>query len=302
MRKFCNFLSVPFSLLLGVSGFFQVSQAQVVLQDRITQPVESASMSPVTGSVHPMAKAEFDQGLADNSKVIQGMSIHFKRSEAQEASLNALLQAQQDPGSPSYHKWLTQAEFGQQFGMSSADLDKVTGWLQQEGFTVTSVAASKNSINFSGNIAAIEKAFQTQIHNYSVNGETHFANQSQISIPSSLAGTVSSVRGLNDFRLKPRVQFPKSREAASNPHFTSGLSGSHYITPGDFAVIYDVKPLYAAGNTGKGVTIAVIGQTDILPADITDFQGAAGLHGPCPDSFYCPQYDSFIRGRWCGLQ
>jgi subtilase family serine protease len=224
-----------------------------------------------------MAKAEFDQGLADNSKVIQGMSIHFKRSEAQEASLNALLQAQQDPGSPSYHKWLSQAEFGQQFGMSSADLDKVTGWLQQEGFTVTSVATSKNSVNFSGNIAAIEKAFQTQIHNYSVNGETHFANAAQISIPGSLSGTVSSVRGLNDFRLKPRIQFPKSREAASNPHFTSGLSGAHYVAPGDFAVIYDVNPLYQAGNTGKGVTIAVIGQTDIVSADITDFRGAAGF-------------------------
>jgi subtilase family serine protease len=288
LRKFCNFLSVPFSLLLGVSGFLQVSQAQVVLQDRITQPVDSASMSPLTGSLHPMAKAEFDQGLADNSKVIQGMSIHFKRSEAQEASLNALLKAQQDPGSPFYHKWLTQAAFGQQFGMSSADLDKVSGWLQQEGFTVTSVATSKNSINFSGNIAAIEKAFQTQIHNYSVNGETHFANAAQISIPSSLAGTVSSVRGLDDFRLKPRIQFPKSREAASNPHFTSGLSGQHYVAPGDFAVIYDVNPLYTAGNTGKGVTIAVIGQTEILPADITDFRGAAGLPANDPTVFTVP--------------
>jgi hypothetical protein len=224
-----------------------------------------------------MAKAEFDQGLADNSKVIQGMSINFKRSAAQEASLQALLKAQQDPGSPSYHKWLTQAEFGQQFGMSSADLDKVTGWLQQEGFTVTSVAQSKNSIGFSGNIANVEKAFQTNIHNYSLNGETHFANASQLSIPSGLAGTVSNVRGLNDFRLKPRLQFPKSRQAASNPHFTSGLSGSHYVAPGDFATIYDVSPLYTAGNTGKGVTIAVIGQTDIVPADISDFRGAAGL-------------------------
>ena len=288
MRKFCNFLSVPFALLLGVSGFFQVSQAQVVLQDRISQPVDSASMSPLTGSLHPMAKAEFDQGLADNSKVVQGMSIHFKRSAAQEASLQALLKAQQDPGSPFYHKWLTQAEFGQQFGMSSADLDKVTGWLQQEGFTVTSVATSKNAISFSGNIAAIEKAFQTNIHNFSVSGETHFANETQISIPSSLAGTVSSVRGLNDFRLKPRVQFPKSREAASNPHFTSGLSGSHYIAPGDFAVIYDVNPLYKAGNTGKGVTIAVIGQTDIVPADITDFRGAAGLTANDPTVFTVP--------------
>ena len=288
MRKFRNFLSVPFSLLLGAISFFQVSQAQVILQDRISQPVDSSSMSPLTGSLHPMARAEFDQGLADNSKVIQGMSINFKRSAAQEASLQALLKAQQDPGSPSYHKWLTPAEFGQQFGMSSADLDKVTGWLQQEGFTVTSVAASKNAISFSGNIANVEKAFQTKIHNYSLNGETHFANADQISIPSSLAGTVSSVRGLADFRLKPRVQFMRSREAASNPHFTSGLSGSHYVAPGDFSVIYDVGPLYSAGNTGKGVTIAVIGQTDIVPADITDFRGAAGLTANDPTVFTVP--------------
>jgi subtilase family serine protease len=288
LRKVCSILSVLFFLLLGVSALFQVSQAQVVLQDRINQPVDSASMSPLTGSLHPMATAEFDQGLADNAKVIQGMSINFKRSAAQEASLADLLKAQQDPGSPYYHKWLTQAEFGQQFGMSSADLDKVTGWLQQEGFTVTSVATSKNAISFSGNIAAVEGAFQTKIHNYSLNGETHFANADQISVPSSFAGTVSSVRGLDDFRLKPRVQFMKSREAASNPHFTSGLSGAHYVAPGDFAVIYDVNPLYTAGNTGKGVTIAVIGQTDIVPADITDFRGAAGLTANDPKVFTVP--------------
>ncbi len=276
MRKFCNLLSVSFSLLFGLSALSQVSQAQVVLQNRINQPVDNSSMSPLKGSMHPMARAEFDQGLADNSKVIQGMSVNFKRSAAQEASLQALLKAQQDPGSPYYHKWLTQAEFGQQFGMSSADLDKVTGWLQQEGFTVTSVATSKNAIGFSGNIADVERAFQTKIHNYSLNGETHFANADQISVPSSFAGTVSSVRGLDDFRLKPRIQFMKSRDAASNAHFTSGLSGAHYVAPGDFAVIYDVNPLYA-GSTGKGVTIGVIGQTDIVPADITDFRGASGF-------------------------
>jgi subtilase family serine protease len=211
-----------------------------------------------------MARAAFDQGLADNSKVVQGMSINFKRTAAQEASLAALLKAQQDPGSPYYHKWLTQAEFGQQFGMSSADLEKVTRWLQAEGFTVTSVAASKNAIGFSGNIANVERAFQTKIHNYSLNGETHFANADQLSVPSSFAGTVSSVRGLDDFRLKPKVLPAGTRESAASPHFTSGLSGAHYVTPGDFAVIYDVNPLYSAGSTGKGITIAVIGQTDIL--------------------------------------
>ena len=53
-------------------------------------------------------------------------------------------------------------------------------------------------------------------------------------------------------------------------------------------MIYDVNPLYQAGNTGKGVTIAVIGQTDILPADITDFRGAAGLAANDPTVFTVP--------------
>ena len=170
--------------MLAFSALPQGAQAQTVLQDRITQPIESASAVPLTGSVHPLAKAEFDKGLADNAKVLQGMTINFKRSAAQEASLKALLQAQQDPASPSYHKWLTPAQFGQQFGMSAADLAQVSAWLQQEGFTVTSVAESSNAIGFSGSVASVERAFQTQIHNYSVNGETHFANATQISIPS----------------------------------------------------------------------------------------------------------------------
>ena len=73
-------------------------------------------MSPIVGSVHPQTKAALDAGLADNSKILQRMSINFKRSDVQEASLQALLQAEQDPGSPSYHQWLTPAQFGQQLG------------------------------------------------------------------------------------------------------------------------------------------------------------------------------------------
>jgi Pro-kumamolisin, activation domain/Bacterial Ig-like domain (group 3) len=288
LRKLCSVLSVPVLLALAFAAFSQGSQAQTVLRDRITEPVDHANMSPIAGSIHPMARSEFEQGLTDNAKVLQGLSINFKRSDTQEASLKALMQAQQDPASPSYHKWLTQTQFGQQFGMSSADLAKVSAWLQQEGFTITSVAQSSNSISFSGSVAAAEKAFQTQIHNYSVNGETHFANATQLSIPSALANTVNSVRGLDDFRLKPRLQFVKSRSAVSNPHFTDGLTGNHYLAPGDLAVIYDLNPLYTAGDTGKGVTIAIVGQTDIVPADISDFRGAAGLSVNNPTVFTVP--------------
>jgi hypothetical protein len=230
-------------------------------------------MAPLAGSLHPMARPEFDRGLTDNAKVLSGMSISFKRSDAQEASLKALLAAQQTPGSPSYHKWLTPAQFGQQFGMSSADLARVSDWLQSEGFTVTSVAQSANAINFSGPVAMAEKAFQTEIHNYSVNGQTHFANSTQISLPASLLGLVTGVRGLDDFHPVPRVRYAHSAEG----HFTSGATGQHFIAPGDFAVIYDVNALYSAGDTGKGLTVAVMGQTDVLISDVTNFRAAAGL-------------------------
>ena len=272
LRKPCSILS--FSFLLLLLGHFPAlsSQAQVALHDRISQAIDTATASPVAGTVHPLAKPEADLGLADNAKIIHGISINFARTAGQEARLQALLQAQQDPSSSSYHHWLTPAQFGQQFGLSTADMARVSDWLQQQGFTITSVAQSRNSIAFSGSIASAEKAFATQIHNYNLNGETHFANATPISLPNALAGMVTSVRGLNDFRLKPRVRFHQA-----HAHFTSGISGSHYLSPADFATIYDVTPLYTAGFNGTGVSLAVVGQTDIVPADITDFRAAAGL-------------------------
>ena len=256
-----------FLLMLAFSALPQGAQAQTVLQDRITQPIESASSVPLMGSVHPLARIGFDTGLVDNAKVLQGMTINFKRSAAQEASLQALLAAQQDPSSPSYHQWLTPAQFGQQFGMSAADLAQVSAWLQQEGFTVTFAARSGNAISFSGSVASVERAFQTQIHNYTVNGETHFANSTQISIPAALGGLVNSVRGLDNFTLKPR------------------LLKSKFTSPGDLAVIYR---LYSTGDTGKGVTLAVIGQTDIVASDITEFRASAGLPVNNPTVFTVP--------------
>ena len=285
MRKICTFLSSPFFLMLAFGALPQGTQAQAALQDRINQPIETANSVPLAGTVHPLAKPEYDTGLVDNAKVLEGMTINFKRSAAQEASLQALLAAQQEPSSPSYHKWLTPAQFGQLYGMSAGDLAQVTSWLQQEGFTITSTAQSANAISFSGSVANVERAFQTQIHNYTVKGETHYANSTQISVPAALAGLVNSVHGLNDFKLKPRIaKIAKIAKAK----FTSGQSGSHYVAPGDLAVIYDINPLYTAGDTGKGVTIAVVGQTDIVPSDITDFRAAAGLPVNNPTVFTVP--------------
>src|ERR1700722_8764769 len=228
-----------FSLSIVILGRF--GHAQTAAQNRIVQPIVSAKVSPLQGTVHPLARPEYDQGPVATSMQLQGMTLNFIRSAAQQASLAALLTAQQNPSSSSYHQWLSAAQFGEQFGMRQQDLDQVTAWLQSQGFTVNTTAESRTSIRFSGTVGMAEQAFHTQIHQYIVNGQTHFANATQISLPSAFASTVSRVGGLHDFKPKPRLVPPAGTKTdGAQPHFTSGISGDHFLAPGDFAVIYDV--------------------------------------------------------------
>jgi subtilase family serine protease len=119
-------------------------------------------------------------------------------------------------------------------------------------------------------------AFQTEIHNYRVDGQSHYANATELTIPAALSGVVSTIRNLDDFKPKPFVRF-HAETTAAKPAFTSSQSGNHYLQPGDVAVIYDIKAAYSAGYTGAGQSVAVVGQSEISVSDIENFQSAAGL-------------------------
>jgi subtilase family serine protease len=66
------------------------------------------------------------------------------------------------------------------------------------------------------------------------------------------------------------------------PHFTSSTSGVHFIAPGDFYTIYDVNPLLTNNINGTGISIAIVGQTDISLADVAAFRTASGLSSNPP--------------------
>jgi subtilase family serine protease len=58
------------------------------------------------------------------------------------------------------------------------------------------------------------------------------------------------------------------------------------LTPADFETIYNLKPLFAEGITGKGQTIAVLEDTLIKNAsDVTTFRNAFGLGAPYTGTF-----------------
>jgi len=223
------------------------------------------------GHVPREALPQFDRGPVASSFSIPAMTMYLKPSNVQQAALQQFLAEQQNPSSPNFHQWLTPEQYADRFGVSQNDVAKITAWLESQGFQVQLVARSRAFIYFSGTAQQAERAFQTEIHRFVVNGRTHFANTASPSVPAAFADLVREIHGLHDFRLKARAV-----KSAAAPEYTTA-SGTHHIVPDDFATIYDVAPLYSAGIDGTGQNLVVVGQTDINLGDIEVFRSKYGL-------------------------
>jgi uncharacterized protein (TIGR03437 family) len=275
-----------------------------VIQPRITQPIDNRQRVALAGNIHPKAlaaaQAGYDQGQVAPSLELPYVTLMLTPSASQQAALQKLLEEQQTPGSPNYHQWLTPEQYGQLFGVSDTDLSKITDWVQQQGLQVVSVARGRSWIAVSGTAAQVDGAFQTEIHNYLVDGETHFANASAPSVPAAFGSVVQGIRGLNDFRLKPRSHRSSSKPSVPNskpgvpkknsaqPRYTSASCDTHCVAPGDFATIYDVTPLYGAGINGAGQKIAIAGQIEVNLSDIEQFRSMFNLPANDPQTVLVP--------------
>src|ERR1700719_1562256 len=223
--KTCSFQNLILhvgAMLVVAVAFARAGIARA--QDRIVHGIDNAQIATVKGNVHPQARAEFDQGPADSALKLQGLTILFKPTAAQQAAVDSLLAAQQDRSSPSYHRWVTPEQFASLNGISQNDLNRIVSWLQSQGFQVGVTARSRTWVSFSGTAQQVEAAFHTSIHRFVVNGETHYANAAAPAVPAAFADLVLGVRGLHDFH-------PQAHARASvvpNPKFTSSVSGSHF--------------------------------------------------------------------------
>jgi len=265
-----TFFTPTFSALtLGIFFLCTVlvsSRTFAAAPDRITGPID-ASQTVSAGGVPLKAQPKYDEGPADPSLKLNHMTLLTVPSASQQQAMDELLAEQQDPHSPLFHKWLTPQQYADRFGLSPNDVGKLTTWLQSQGFTVQSVAQGRNWIVFSGSAAQAEKVFHIEIHNFEIDGRKRFSNTTPISIPAALSGVVTGVRGLSNFPAKSYLERRK-------PSYTYPVNGGYqlYLAPGDIATIYDLTPLYTAGIDGTGMTLAVIGQTDVYLDDLVDFR------------------------------
>ncbi len=254
--------------------FFAVSAS--AQSSRIAQTVDQGQRTILAGHLHPKARLADDQGRVAPSLAMSYITLTLAPTATQQADLEKLLAAQQTKGSSSYQQWLTPEEYAQRFGVSGDDIGKITQWLEGEGLKVLSVARARNWIAVSGTAAQVEAAFQTEIHSYLANGETHYSNATEPSVPAAFGSVVKGIRGLNDFRMKPRAK----------PKYTS--RGTHNIAPDDLATIYDIAPLYTAGINGTGQKIAIAGQTQVNLSDIQTFRSTYNLPANNPQTLLVP--------------
>lgn len=262
---------------LGIAAIAQTA-SHVPL---VTQPVDSGQTVTLPHHVHPLARPEFDQGTAPGTLPMQRIQIVLNRSAQTEAALSQFLEDQQNTASPNYHHWLTPAEFGAQFGAAQSDITAVTNWLQSEGFTVDNISNGRTVIEFSGTAAVVQRAFGTEIHSYAVNGHQYWANSADPKIPAALAPAIGGVLSLYNFPIHTQVHAVGKAPATLNsagvkPQVNLGGS-AHALSPGDYAVIYNSKPLVNSGVNGSGYKIAVLGRSNLNTQDIADFRRVFGL-------------------------
>ncbi|HEY3971412.1 MAG TPA: S53 family peptidase [Candidatus Sulfotelmatobacter sp.] len=277
------FSAISFSAILLASLFSFSSLSYAETPDRISGALAGGRTVALTGNVHRKALPQFDQGPADPALKLGYVTLLTVPTTSQQKALKQLLADQQNPKSPSFRKWLTPEQYADRFGLSQADVQKITTWLEGQGFKVVNVARGRNWIAFSGTAAQVQSAFGTEFHRYNVNGEMHVANATAPKIPAALSGIVVGMRGLHDFYLKPRAA--KNLRAAHPDYYDTFLqqfnsaSPPDFLAPGDIATIYDINALYTATPAidGTGQKLVIVGQTDIYLADLNDFRSGFGL-------------------------
>jgi hypothetical protein len=106
MRTLCRKLPVGCALVFVCLCLAVRTSAQLSLAvpNRVVQTPDNSSRVTLKGNVHPPARSEFSNGPVSDALPINRILLLLKRSQAQEAALQSLLEAQQDKSSPTYHQ------------------------------------------------------------------------------------------------------------------------------------------------------------------------------------------------------
>jgi subtilase family serine protease len=262
----------------------------------------------VLADTKPMwATARADHGAAPAATKVSAR-VYLAGRDAQ--GLAAYAKSVSDPKSADYGKYLTAKQAKARYGATKQQVAAVTSWLKSAGLKVTAV--TEHYIAVSGDKSAVEKAFNTELHNYTTHGHTYHAPSTAASVPESLGGAVLTVTGLDNAPAMARTDASTGSTNAMKPAVVSPDStkklpppGPAFVNAGPFSTYYgsnvdkklptaygthapytikgytgtQLRSAYGAGKyTGKGATVAIVDAyaSPYLAADVKQYANRNG--------------------------
>ena len=211
------------------------------------------------------------------------------------------------PGSALYGRYLSPAQYTARFGATAAEAASAQAWLRSQGFSGISADAQRDYVRATAPVSAIDAAFGTQLRYYRSSASATagaarlYANDSALTVPSSLAASVLGVTGLdNAAPIQPRIAHAARVNTPGDippKYLCSAYWGQRTATvtyKQNGTETYPTAPCgYSAGqlrsaygmnsaNTGKGQTVALI-ELGLTPGMFTTLEKyAAGNALPAP--------------------
>jgi subtilase family serine protease len=234
------------------------------------------------------------------------------------AALTAYAKAVSTPGTAQYHHYLTAAQAKTLFAPAAAEAQSVEGWATGNGLSVGAATSGFGAyVQVTGTASAIAHAFGVKFGSYKAGAKKHaqkfWAPEEAASVPASIRGDVLTVTGLDsakhqatpgealppppqNYFVAPWSSAYYAQKVASGPFGTvagtttkiPAVNGQAQpwtntgYTPAQVRGAYNVAK---SGETGKGVTVAVIDAYTpaTLKSDASEYaQWAAGQPGGNP--------------------
>jgi subtilase family serine protease len=220
--------------------------------------------STLKGSKPPWANPGNKFGTANATDYV-GFRVYLGWNNSSGAE--ALARAVSDPRSSSYRHYVTPAKFRQQFAPTATQVAQVQSWLQSQGFNLIYTPANNHYVSAEGTIAQAQAAFGVNFATYKVNGLNLRSPSADVSIPSSMAGVVNAVIGLDQGAVFVHTNHmvdsnaPPSEGFRNSPPFSTfwGQNTSPYMYPSGFGPAGGSDPTFAPWNVQGHVPAQIKG-------------------------------------------
>ena len=248
-------------------------------------PSATKGVTPTAAPSHPVASKPTGVGKPSGGKPLPQNEVKPLTFNLiyNETALTQDVAQMYTPGSSSYHQFLTPAQIVQRYALSASQVQTVTNWLQQNGYSIDTTNALNSSIKVHATVATIERTLHVTLTQYTVAGQTFFLQEGNPTLPASIGQYVASVVGLDNFAItlpKPPFGLAQSSQVG-NAGNCSSYGAKQTLTRDKLAGAYQISQLYQQGYQGQGMTIGVAEFGEPYnPQDVNNYAACVGLGTP----------------------